>query len=137
MMIVANFISKEVQVRRAQKQKMEALNKRIKERISNTGDEETKDEIATLVSKLNSLQLPEETKRITDMEVKKLRQLGPRNQEYHVSMNYLQTIADLPWNIQDEENLDPVKAKEILERDHYGLELIKNRIIQFLAVRKV
>ena len=52
-------------------------------------------------------------------------------------MNYLETMADLPWNIQQAENLDPKKAKEQLEADHYGLEEIKNRIIQFLAVRKL
>ena len=52
-------------------------------------------------------------------------------------MNYLQTIADLPWNISQDENLDPAKAEEILDRDHYGLDLIKQRIVQFLAVRKL
>lgn len=44
-------------------------------------------------------------------------------------MNYLNTIADLPWNVSEEENLDPAKALEILERDHYGLETVKQRII--------
>ena len=58
-----------------------------------------------------------------------MKQLGPRNQEYHVSMNYLQTLADLPWNVFDEENLDPAKAKEVLDRDHFGLEKIKERIV--------
>ena len=52
-------------------------------------------------------------------------------------MNYLQTIADLPWNISQDENLDPAKAEEILDRDHYGLDLIKQRIVQFLVVRKL
>lgn len=52
-------------------------------------------------------------------------------------MNYLQTIADLPWNTSQEENLDPAKAEVILDRDHYGLDQIKQRIIQFLAVRKL
>lgn len=44
-------------------------------------------------------------------------------------MNYLQTISDLPWGINDEENLDPKVAQEVLDRDHYGLDLVKNRII--------
>jgi len=52
-------------------------------------------------------------------------------------MNYLSTISELPWNISQEENLDPVKAEEVLEKDHYGLEKIKQRIVQFLAVRKL
>ena len=44
-------------------------------------------------------------------------------------MNYLQTISDLPWNIKDGENLDPKVASEVLERDHYGLDTVKTRII--------
>ena len=44
-------------------------------------------------------------------------------------MNYLQTISDLPWNSSQEENLDPAKAEEVLDRDHYGLDQIKQRII--------
>lgn len=73
-------------------------------------------------AKLDKLGLPEETKQICDREIKKLRQLGPRNQEYHVSLNYLLTIVDLPWSTSQEENLDPVRAHEVLERDHYGLD---------------
>ena len=52
-------------------------------------------------------------------------------------MNYLQTISDLPWGVKDDENLDPKVASDILDRDHYGLDLVKNRIIQFLAIRKL
>ena len=52
-------------------------------------------------------------------------------------MNYLNTISELPWNISQEENLDPAKAEEVLDKDHYGLEKIKQRIVQFLAVRKL
>ena len=64
-------------------------------------------------------------------------QLDPRNQEYHVSLNYLNTLASLPWNKFEEESHDTKRAQEILDRDHYGLEEIKKRIVQFLAVRKL
>ena len=87
--------------------------------------EEDKSEVDEMTAKLEKLELPEETKAICDRELKKLKQLGPRNQEYHVSLNYLQTISELPWNVSQEENLDPAKAEEVLERDHYGLDLIK------------
>jgi len=56
------------------------------------------------------LELSEEAKKISEKELKKLRQLGPRNQEYHVSMNYLTTMAELPWGIYDAELLEPAKA---------------------------
>jgi ATP-dependent Lon protease len=81
--------------------------------------------------------LPEETRKLIEQEIQKVSRLSPSNQEYHVSMNYLQTIADLPWNTSDPEQNDPALAKDILERDHYGLEKVKKRIIQFLAVRKL
>ena len=55
--------------------------------------------------------------------------MDPRNQEYHVSLNYLNTLASLPWNKFEEENHDPKRAQEILDRDHYGLEEIKKRIV--------
>ena len=63
------------------------------------------------------------------MEIKKLRSLDPRNQEYHVSMNYLTTISNLPWSIYQEENGDPKNAKDILDDDHFGLEQVKKRIV--------
>jgi ATP-dependent Lon protease len=93
--------------------------------------------VTELDKKLDGLEIGEEARRITKQEIKKLKQLGPRNQEYHVSLNYLNTIADLPWGISDVENLDPEKCREVLEKDHYGLTQVKTRIIQFLAVRKL
>ena len=73
--------------------------------------------------------LPEETVKIVNQEIKKLRNLDPRNQEYHVSLNYLTTMSNLPWNLSQQENLDPSEASRILERDHFGLEQVKKRII--------
>lgn len=52
-------------------------------------------------------------------------------------MNYLTTISNLPWNVSDEESHDPINAASILDRDHFGLEKVKKRIVQFLAVRKL
>ena len=115
MQIVGAFMNKELIAKRAQKDKIDALNKRIKDRFAGQGggtDEESKDEVQELEEKLKSLDMPEEAQKIAEQEIRKLKNLGPKNQEYHVSMNYLQTMADLPWNIQDEENLDPAKAKD-------------------------
>lgn len=87
------------------------------------------DEINNLRKKLEELKLPEEAKKIVEQELNKVSKLSPSNQEYHVSINYLQTISDLPWNISDKEQNDPDLAKQILERDHFGLEAVKKRII--------
>ena len=83
------------------------------------------------------MQIPDEAKQIYKREIKKLKQLGPRNQEYHVSINYLQTMADLPWGKCEPEILDPDKAQTVLDNDHFGLDTVKKRIVQFLAVRKL
>jgi ATP-dependent Lon protease len=73
--------------------------------------------------------LPEETKEIVERELKKLRKLGSQSQEYHVGLSYLQTISELPWGIFDAESLDPKRAQEVLDKDHYGLDIIKKRIV--------
>lgn len=52
-----------------------------------------------------------------------------QHHEYHVTLNYLQTISELPWNKVEAENMDPAVAREVLERDHYGIDLVKKRII--------
>jgi ATP-dependent Lon protease len=72
-----------------------------------------------------------------DTELKKVKSLDPRNQEYHVSLNYLQTISNLPWSLSQEENHDPANCQAVLDRDHFGLDKIKRRIVQFLAVKKL
>lgn len=94
-------------------------------------------EVDELQTRLSNLSLPQETQAIVDRELKKLSQLDARNQEYHVSLNYLTTLSNLPWNESQTENLDPKHAFDILDRDHYGLDKVKKRIIQFLAVRKL
>eukprot|EP00347_Sterkiella_histriomuscorum_P014802 403359469 len=95
------------------------------------------DEVTNLRKKLEEIKLPEEAKKIVETELNKVSRLSPSNQEYHVSINYLQTISDLPWSISDTDNIDPDKASLVLERDHFGLDAVKKRIIQFLAVRKL
>ena len=87
------LIEKEIQIKSAALVKHEAKKKNQRERHALLGgqgpDDDSKSEVDELAEKLQNLGLPEETKQICDREIKKLRQLGPRNQEYHVSLNYL------------------------------------------------
>lgn len=87
------------------------------------------EEVSNLKKKLEDLKLPEEARKIVEQEISKVSKLSPSNQEYHVSINYLQTISDLPWNTSDPEQNNPDLAREILDRDHFGLEAVKKRII--------
>jgi len=87
--------------------------------------------------KFDKLDLPEETKAIVDKELKNLSRMHPSHHEYNNIEKYLETLLDLPWNISDPENLNPVHAQKVLDQDHYGLEKVKKRIVEFLAVRKL
>jgi ATP-dependent Lon protease len=72
---------------------------------------EADSEVEQLKKKLDELGLPEEAQKIVDQEMKKLRNLDQRDKEYHVGLNYLTNIADLPWNISQKENHDPKHAR--------------------------
>jgi ATP-dependent Lon protease len=70
-------------------------------------------------------------------ELDKLQRMNPQGAEYTVQLNYLDTLLDLPWNELSEDNLDLKHASEVLERDHFGLEKVKERILEYLAVLKL
>lgn len=92
------------------------------------------DTVANLRKRFESMDLPEETKTIVEKELKNLSRLRPSHHEYSNIENYLETLADLPWNVFDEENTDVAVAQKVLDADHYGLEKVKKRIVEFLAV---
>lgn len=72
-----------------------------------------------------------------DKELKRLSHIQPASPEYSVIVSYVEMLADLPWTKSTEDNTDLNRAQEILDRDHYGLEKVKRRIVEFLAVRKL
>lgn len=78
-----------------------------------------------------------EVKEIFDKEIKKLQRMNPQAAEYSIQLNYLETLVELPWNEYTTDKFDLDKAQKILDRDHYGLEKIKERIIEYLAVLKL
>lgn len=87
--------------------------------------------------KIEKAQLPPDVKKVADKELERLGQLPPQSAEYHVIRNYLEWLADMPWNVSKSGEIDLTKAKEILDEDHYGLDKIKKRILQYLAVAKL
>jgi ATP-dependent Lon protease len=88
-------------------------------------------------SKLEKADFPEEVRKIADKELDRLAQLPAQSAEYHVIRNYLEWLADMPWKISKSSDIDLEKARAILDEDHYGLEKIKKRIIQHMAVAKL
>ncbi|MCL2289916.1 MAG: endopeptidase La [Bacteroidetes bacterium] len=79
----------------------------------------------------------EETKALFERELKKLQRTNPMSPDYSVTLNYLELMVDLPWNEFDDDNFDLKKAAEVLDRDHFGLEKVKERILEYLAVLKL
>ena len=93
--------------------------------------------VRALREKLSAARLPEDAQRIALEELEKFELLAESSPEYHVLRTYLETLVSLPWSIQTTDLLNLAHAREVLDAQHYGLEKVKERIIEFLAVRKL
>lgn len=144
------FIKKEQEIFRVQKKIQTELNekveknqreyflreemKSIQEELGIAGDSKTND-YQKFKAKIDSFGFKGEVKESLDSELEKFHLLDPHDPDYNMSRNYLETVCSLPWNDEPLENYNIEKASRILENDHYGLEDIKRRIIEYLAVR--
>lgn len=109
------------------KEQLEVIKKEL-------GEEKESDEYT---KKLEEKNLPEEIRARAQKEIEKLSTISVQSPEYAVIMNYLDWIMDLPWNDSIEENIDIKNARKILDKEHYGLKKVKERILEFIAVRKL
>ena len=98
------------------------------------GVEEIEDEVADFRSKLAELNLDEKTAAKVEKEISRFSKMQPSSAEATVSRTYIETILELPWNTLSEDNIDLVKAEKILNEDHYGLDKVKERVLEYLAV---
>jgi ATP-dependent Lon protease len=94
-------------------------------------------ELEEYAEKAKSKKWPKDVQEVFDKELAKLNRMNPAAAEYSVTSNYIELLLDLPWNEYTEDNLDLNKAQDILDEDHYGLEKIKDRILEYLAVIKL
>lgn len=108
--------------------------KMIQEELHMTDDTESK---KTYRERIKEAELPEEVEKVALEEVNKLERQGQNNSEENIIRNYLDTILQLPWHKEEKEDIDIKKAREQLDKDHYGLEKVKDRIIQHLTVLKM
>ena len=109
--------------------------KAIKEELGDKDDDESG--VEELERRLKNAHLPEEAEKAANREFKRMRNMQPSQAEYTVARTYLEWLADLPWSKGSTDNLDLSNAKRQLDDDHYGLEKIKKRIVEYLAVRKL
>ena len=113
------------------------LNEQLKAIQKELGEiEEGKDEITNLHKSIVKAKMPKEVTKKCLSELKKLKSMSPMSAEATVVRNYLDWMIELPWNKKDKVVDDLNKAKEILDKDHYGLEKVKERIVEYLAVQK-
>jgi ATP-dependent Lon protease len=112
------------------------LNEQMKAIQKELGDEEGKDELAELEEKIAKTKLSKEAREKAQHELKKLRQMSPMSAEATVVRNYLDWLLSIPWNKKSKVKKDLNLAQEILDADHYGLEKVKERIIEYLAVQQ-
>ncbi|MFL6569339.1 MAG: endopeptidase La, partial [Chthoniobacterales bacterium] len=101
------------------------------------GDTGADEQIAQLRTRLEEAKPPAEVMAQADRELKRLDFIPAASPEYSVIVSYIETIADLPWSKMSEDNLDLNQAQQILDRDHYDLEKVKRRLVEYLAVRKL
>ncbi|MDP0493700.1 MAG: endopeptidase La [Fusobacterium sp. JB021] len=114
----------------------------IKEKISALKDElggegEISEEDDEILKKLEKVKLPQGVRKKIESELKKVSKMPAFSAEASVSRNYIDVLLDLPWKKTTKDHLDIVKANEILERDHYGLKEVKDRVLDYLAVKKL
>jgi len=120
-----------------QQQRDYFLRQQIKILQDELGHEGPENEINLLREKSRKKKWPQDVRDHFDKECEKILRMNPAAAEYPVSMNYVEFLIDLPWNDFTKDSFDLRRAQQILDRDHYGLEKVKERIIEFLAVRKL
>ncbi|WP_459209312.1 endopeptidase La [Aquimarina rhabdastrellae] len=132
-----NDIQNKVQSDMNQQQREYFLHQQMKTIQEELGGVSHEDEIEEMVVKGKEKKWDDKIKKHFDKEISKMRRMNPQVAEYSIQRNYLDLFLELPWNEFSEDQFDLKRAKEILDRDHYGLDEVKKRIIEYLAVLKL
>ena len=112
------------------REQMKAIKKEL-------GEDEGTVEIKELEEKIKAANMPKESEKVAMKELDRLSRIPTQSPEYNVSRTYIEWLADLPWSEKSEDRIDLKEAKKILDEDHYGLDKVKERIIEYLAVRNL
>jgi len=130
-------IKSQVQEELGERQREMLLREQMKAIRKELGEEGEAAEADDLRKRLEALDLPEAARKEVDRELTRLERAGRESMEAQVIRTYLETVAELPWNKRADESLDLKRAEEILEEDHYGLQDVKDQVLEFLAVRQL
>jgi ATP-dependent Lon protease len=148
--LVNNFLTRELEILQVEQdiqskvrgemeqgQRQYILREQLKAIQRELGESELTPEIDELQKRMEEAHLPEAARKEAERELERLRTMPQAAAEYQVSRNYLEWLVSLPWDKSTEDNLDIQRAEEILNEDHYGLDKVKRRILDFLTVRKL
>jgi ATP-dependent Lon protease len=130
-------IKSAVQEELGERQREMFLREQMKAIQKELGDDDQSKELEELREKLGKLELPKEARQEVERELGRLERAGRESMEAQVIRTYLEWIAELPWNTRSDDQLDLKRATEILDQDHYGLQDVKDRVLEFLAVREL
>lgn len=129
-------IESQAQQEMSDAQKQYYLRQQLKAIQQELGEGEA-DETKVLRDRVAQAKLPAHVKMVADREVDRLARMGPASPEYQMIRTYLDWILELPWETVTEDRIDPVEARRVLDEDHYDLDKVKDRIVEYLAVRKL
>ena len=149
--IVFHYLNKEVQIREVRGKIDEEVTKEmtkaqreyfLREQLKAIQKELGKDdphmeEVNKLEERIKEAKMPKEVEEVAIKELERLRDINPASAEYPVSRTYLDYLINIPWNKKTVDSLDIHQAEKILNEDHYGLEKVKERILEFLSVHKL
>ena len=130
-------IKSQVQEELGERQREMFLREQLKQIRRELGEEDEADEFEDLRQKIVALDLPPVARKEVDRELARLGRIGKESMESQVIRNFLETVLELPWNTRTEDVLEIPKASEILDEDHYALGDVKDRVLEFLAVRQL
>ena len=138
MLELGSKIQSQVQTELAQNQKEFYLRQQLRAIQKELGESDARGaDLDELRQKLDEADLPEDARKAADSEMERLRLIPPESAEHSVVRTYLEWLANLPWNHTSDDNLDMAHARQVLDEDHFGLEKVKDRILEYLAVRKL
>ncbi len=132
---IRNDLQQKVRERIDKNQKEYILREQMKAIREELGEDSPMNDADAYMERLKTLDADENVTEKIRKEISRLRSLGGNSAEASVSRTYIETLLDMPWNKASEDNEDLKRAKQILEEDHYGLEDVKERVLEFLAVR--
>jgi ATP-dependent Lon protease len=130
-------IQAKVQSELGERQREMLLREQLKAIQKELGEEEERDDVEEMRQRVEGLELTDDQRSEVERELRRLERTSPQSAEYQVIRTFLEWVTELPWNERTEEKIDLGRAEEILEEDHHGLEDVKDRVLEFLAVRKL